>query len=191
MKISVALNRKSIKDAVKQIDYVKKMIPVMFDEFIEAVALWIIERANQYVYASDIGENVKIDITGGWYYDRTPTGMKIKNTSDKAVFVEFGVGIVGQGQPHPQSSVEGYQYNIGSKIIFDDSSWIFNVSSDDEIDIQSKFIVNRGNTSVRTRGQPALMYAYNAIVDARNELRKKNGGEIGSLWEKEKKRYLG
>lgn len=184
MKINVALNQQSIKAAIKQLRQAKKSISLAFEDFLEDVALWLIDRANMYLNASDIGENVKIDIRNAWEYERTDTGMKITNNAEQAAFVEFGVGMVGAQHQHINAHQTGYQYNIGSKIR-EDGTWIFNPASDEDIDIQGQYIINRGNTSVITRGQPAVMFAYNAIVDIRV------GDTLKNLWEKNKKRYIG
>ena len=134
MKINIELNRKSIEQAKKQLMYVKKILPQMQKEFLEYVAIWLINRANFYVNNADIGELVKLEITNGWEYDFTESGILIKNTTDKAVFVEFGVGVVGQSQAHPNATAEGYEYNMDSQSKSIDGSWTFFTNSE-ELDL--------------------------------------------------------
>ena len=196
MKITAELNRKSIQEAKNQLLYVKRVLPQMQRELLEDVALWIINRANMHLNNSDIGENVKIDIRNGWTYYFNETGIKIENTTEKAVFVEFGVGIVGQSNSHPQASAEGYEYNVESKAKQDDGSWHF-FSNEADLDLPRSAIdygLNGKGTQNRmaiyTRGAKGVWYAYNAIVDANMELAKANGGEIGSMWETIKRKYL-
>jgi hypothetical protein len=43
---------------------------------------------------------------------------------------------------------------------------------------------------VTTFGAKGVWYAYNAIVDAKMEIEKVGGGEIGKLWNDVKKRYI-
>ena len=62
--------------------------------------------------------------------------------------------------------------------------WIFNVKSDAEIDISQDYIINRGKTSVSTRGQPALLFAYNALVDI------KTSNKLEQLWNENYGRYV-
>lgn len=199
MKINIELNCKSIEQAKKQLLYVKKILPKMQKEFLEYVAMWLINRANTHLNNSDIGENVKIDIRNGWEYDFTPTGIKITNRTEKAVFVEFGVGVVGQGNAHPQASVEGYEYNVPSPYKYagkhhDDDTWRFIKQSTEDVDLPQgsyeTWQMGSGALKIITRGAKGVWYAYNAIVDAQMELAKANGGEIGELWEKVKKRYI-
>ena len=173
----------------------------MTKDFLEDVALWMINRANFHLNNSDIGENVKIDIRNAWVYDFTPTGIKITNDADKAVFVEFGVGIVGQSEAHPNANAEGYEYNVDSESKSADGAWSFYANSN-ELDLPQSALLahnwyngDRGKGKgqrlfIMTKGAKGVWYAYNAIVDARVELGKSNGGEIGALWEKVKREYI-
>ena len=113
-KITIELNTKSIKEARKYLLNLKKQIPKMQQEFLMAVAHWVTDRANDYISLSDIGSLVKDEIKGGWEYEPTANGVKIVNRTQKAVFVEFGVGVVGQSEAHPNASTEGYEYNVDS-----------------------------------------------------------------------------
>lgn len=196
MKINIELNQKSIQEAKRQLLQVKKVLPLMTRDFLEDVAMWVIDRANLHLNNSDIGENVKIDIRNGWVYNFTPTGIQITNSTEKAVFVEFGVGIVGQGQAHPQALAEGYDYNVDSK--YKDrkgtGTWVFKSTLMD-LDVPKdsvEFAYNAiGNDyAIVTRGTKGVWYAYNAIVDAQMELAKPNGGEIGALWDETKRKYI-
>lgn len=209
MKIEIALNKKSIQQARKQLLYIKKILPEMQKDFLEDVAMWLIDRANLHLNNSDIGENVKIDIRNGWEYNFTANGVKIVNNAQKqvtnfgtvplAVLVEFGSGIVGQSQAHPNATAEGYEYNVNSGHKSADGSWSFWLNSD-ERDLPMSAFEDFGTYDdhrkggkrmvVTTRGAKGVWYAYNAIVDARMELAKSGGGEIGALWDKVKKRYI-
>jgi hypothetical protein len=194
MKIDIQLNQKSIQEAKKKLLQVKKALPLAINDFLEDVALWLIDRANFHLNNSDIGENVKIEIRNGWVYNFTASGIKITNSTDKAVFVEFGVGIVGQADEHPQASTEGYEYNVTSP--YKDSkgsgTWIFKSKMQD-LDIpqsQADFIGDGTEYVVITKGTKGVWYAYNAIQDAKMELTRPNGGEIGALWDKAKRKYI-
>lgn len=198
-KIAIELNQKSIEQAKKQLIYVKKILPQMQKDFLEDVAMWLINRANTHLNNSDIGENVKIDIRNGWEYEFTTNGIKIINRTEKAVFVEFGVGIVGQSQSHPNASAEGYEYNMESPYKSADGSWSFWLNSN-ERDLPMSAFTDFGTYDdhrkggqrmvVTTFGAKGVWYAYNAIVDAQMELAKANGGEIGKMWEDIKARYI-
>lgn len=214
MKIEVGLNKQSIKNAIKQLNAIKKIVPTMQQEFLMEVAKWIVRQANGYIDKSDLGSLVKDKIKGGWDYEQTANGIKIinsanvektiggqKQTVPLAVIVEFGSGIVGQSQAHPNASAEGYEYNVdsGSKSI--DGYWTFYTNSN-ELDLPQSALLahnwyngDRGKGKgqrllIMTKGAQGVWYAYNAIVNAQNELAKANGGEIGKMWEDIKARYI-
>ena len=199
-KITVQLNKKSINEARKYLLNLKKQIPKMQQELLVAVAHWVTEKANKYIDLSDIGSLVKEQIKGGWEYQQTSNGIKIINSTEKAVFVEFGVGVVGQSQSHPNASAEGYQYNLESPYKSADGTWYFWTNSN-ELDLPLSAMEDiRGYDDHRgdkgksiifgTRGAKGVWYAYNAIVDAQTELAKSGGGEIGKMWEDIKARYI-
>lgn len=194
MKIKIKLNQKSIEQAKNKLLYIKNLFPQMQKDFLESVALWIIDKANFYIKNSDIGNNVKSDIQNSWISEISSNVVKIRNTSEKAVFVEFGVGVVGQGNAHPKATEQGYEYNMDSpyKDRKGNGTWLFK-SQMENLDIpqdQAEFIKDEGDYVVITRGTKGVWYAYNAIVDAQMELSKTNGGEIGALWNKINKRYI-
>ena len=192
MKINISLNPKSIENAIKQFQKAQTQLEtVMLKEFLLTCCTWIYDDANKNLMYSSIGENVKANIMTGW---QEPTirqeGKRmiatLKNTDDQAVYVEFGVGIVGQENAHERvkDGQVNYQYNIGTKINKETNQWIFNVSSDNDIDNQAEYIDKKTTNTVKTKGSPAVMYAYNACV---------NLDTIGfkAIWEQIKKRYWG
>lgn len=209
MKIEIGLNKQSIKNAIKQLNAIQKTVPKMQQEFLMEVAHWLTDRANDYIKNSDLGSLVKDQIRDSWSYEPTANGVKIVNNAQKqvanfgtvplAVLVEFGVGVVGQSQAHPNASAEGYEYNVDSGHKSADGSWQFWLNSD-ERDLPMNAFTDFGTYDdhrkggkrmvVTTRGAKGVWYAYNAIVDAQMELAKANGGKIGELWEKVKKRYI-
>lgn len=198
-KITIQLNTKSIKDTQKYLLNLKKQIPKMRQEFLMAVAHWVTARANTYINLSDIGSLVKDQIKGGWEYEQTPNGVKIINRTEKAVFVEFGVGVVGQSEAHPNASAEGYEYNLPSPYKYagnyhDDDTWRFTKQSTEDVDLPKDsyetWQMGSGALKIITRGAKGVWYAYNAIVDAQTELAKSGGGEIGKMWEDIKARYI-
>lgn len=211
-KITIELNTKSIKDARKYILNLKKKIPKMQQEFLMAVAKWIVKQADGYIDRADLGSDVKFDIKRNWHYEKTTNGVKIINNTNVerevrgqtetvplAVLVEFGSGVVGQSQSHPNANREGYQYNVPSPSKYagkyhDDDTWRFITYSRESIDLPQDsyetWQMGSGALKIITKGAKGVWYAYNAIVDAQTELSKANGGEIGKLWEDIKARYI-
>lgn len=216
-KIAIELNVKSINDARKYLLNLKKNIPKMQQEFLEEVAKWIVKQADDYIDNADLGSLVKNELHRGWDFENTANGIKIlnkanvektvdgkKQTVPLAIIVEFGSGVAGQSQAHPNATAEGYEYNMDSPSKSIDGSWTFFTNSE-ELDLPKDALLahnwyegKRGKGGekgkrllIMTRGAKGVWYAYNAIVDAQMELAKANGGKIGELWEKVKKRYIG
>ena len=182
MIITIGSDKKTLQEAKKKLQNIKKQIPQMIDEFYYSCYLKFVEYCRNYLFASTIGENIKSEIALGWEYQRTNSGATFINKTEKAVFVEFGVGVVGLDNYHSNAKKENYNYNIGSKINAD-GSWIFNVTDKSDIDIESGFILNETEHTVRTKGSPAVMYAFNALEDLRFEYPK--------IWENIKIKYWG
>lgn len=183
MRIKIELNKKSIANAINRLNNLKSQIDnEMLPEFFSECYRFFIDRCSDYLGVSSVGENVKDDINSSWHYEPTKNGAKIYNDSIKAVFVEFGVGMIGQENKHNNADSQGYKYNIGAKIN-DDGYWIFNATDDEEIDIQREFIENRTAHTVKTKGSPAIMYAYNALEDLRIQ--------CPIIWENIKIKYWG
>lgn len=141
----------------------------MIDVFFLSAYRYIIERANQYIDNSGIGQATKEQIKSGWQKSKvTKSGNEckfiIKNTDDSAAFVEFGVGIVGKGQPHISAKVSGYEYDIGKTDEY--GKWTFHESNKGELDIATEYITSKlPNDFYQTKGQPAVMYLYKACQD--------------------------
>ena len=196
-----SLNPASSKAALDQVLVYRKYFRKMMDELLEYVCEWIINRANDYIEMSGIGSLVKLDIRNAWSYAVINGNAVIENNADKAVFVEFGVGIVGENNPHPQSAEQSYQYNVPSESKLYDGSWYFWTNSN-ELDLPLSAVFDRRGFDdfrgrkrekgkrmvVGTQGAKGTMYAYNAIVDAQVELQKKNG-DFAIAWQKIKERY--
>ena len=205
MKIKVELKPKSIQEAIKKLQKAKYQSTKgnVIKEYLEYICEWIINKANWYLDNADLGELVKLQIRNAWQYDISGNGAKIRNNATMikrvggqteivptAVLVEFGVGIVGQQNKHPNSILAGYEYDLESSAKFENGAWGF-YTNEEDLDLPQSALVSkitfdtdhkRGRKGeggyrlyVSTRGTEGVMYLYNAIVDARNELEKPNG----------------
>lgn len=198
MKIPVSLNVKSINKAIEQLKKAKEQLQGdMMNDLLIGCYRWFIDKANGYLELTQIGENVKSGIMSSWSYIINEKTMTITNTHDKAVFVEFGVGIVGEQSKHKNAQEAGYKYNVSSSAKDENGTWHFWTNAPD-LDIpQSQLIssshiyrpetrkdgsVYRQRIYAETQGAESVMYAYNALVDLR---------EYGAkeIWEKIKLKY--
>lgn len=198
MKIPISLDVKSINNAIEQLEKTKKQLQgEIIDELLKGCYEWFVDKANQNLERTEIGGNVKSGIMSSWSYSIDGKTMTITNTHDKAVYVEFGVGIVGEQHKHKQAREAGYKYNISSPAKDENGAWHFWTNVPD-LDIpQSQLIggyhiyrpetrkdgsVYRQRVYAETQGAESTMYAYNALVD----LRDKGAKEV---WEKIKLKY--
>lgn len=201
MKIKVGLNQQSIKDALKTLKKAEKQLKgEMLNEFYKRCYDYFVSRANYYLLSSGIGDLVIAEIQSGWQYvpimnldiignniSTYKCGVKFINTAEKAVYVEFGVGIEGEENKHPNSTETNYQYNLPTKSKGADGSWQFK-AYEDELDIPQSAIVSSqtkadGRLKILTYGTEGVWYAFNALEDLR--LQYKN------IWQEIKQKYWG
>jgi hypothetical protein len=183
MKIKVQLSVKSVKNAIQRLEKRKKLLQSeeVWKEFLFGCCEELIRLANANIENYDIGVNVKNDIINSWEYASSFNGNKIvlRNKSEKGVFVEFGVGIVGEQEPHPLAAQEGYEYNVPSNAKdraalqgFEYGTWIFYKNAKD-LDLPSsalddRIIFNEPSRNsermlIRTKGTPATMFLFKAV----------------------------
>ena len=186
MSIELSLDEKSVKQLLENIKKIKKQVRTnLVKDLLIGCCEAIKRRSIEKLEILSIGSNVKNEIINHWHIsDVVRNTITLYNDSDKSVYVEFGVGKVGRENPHPESVSQNYQYDVDGKKL-EDRSWIFNVSSDDDIDIQAEFIDNRTTNTVRTKGSEATMFVYNAMRDFVDEK------EVYKIWDDVKKKYWG
>ena len=106
----------------------------------------------------------------------------------KAVYVEFGVGIVGASKKHPKATIEGYEYNVKSTSKLPDDSWMFSTTIED-LDLPQKdvYAYNGKNNElvIETKGTPATMFVYQSIIDF------KDRRLAQAIWQNIKAKYWG
>lgn len=126
----------------------------------------IIELSNHQLDLLDIGDNIKAEIKQGWEKPAIINNVAtVTNTADHAVFVEFGVGLVGSQNKHPMADTTNYQYDVNSEYKQADRSWTFILDEAEDLDISEKNIINKVGLTITTKGQEGHLFVYNAIVD--------------------------
>lgn len=163
----------SIKDAIKQIQQIEQKFQKNTKElFIVKCLLWIRDKANNYLSEIPMDGEVLSDIRAKWQIESiSKTKKRLVNYSNKATFVEFGVGIVAEKNPHPQAVVEGYEYNKPSNSKHSDGKWTFNARDKQyAIDLKEGYFgiyqrENSGKIVAVTKGSPANLFLYNAGMD--------------------------
>lgn len=122
-KIQMKLTTRSIDDVIKEVkkyrreadDKVKALIKELVNKGVEIAKAQV--RELDAVYTGQLEESIT-----GFFDEETGIGI-IRTDCPYAVYVEFGTGIVGQRNPHPEP-VEGWKYDINEH--GDKGWWYFN-----------------------------------------------------------------
>ena len=192
MKLEIGLSRESINKAIKALrNEEKRLNSQMIPDFLIECCKWFINRANKYLDKSQIGQNVVNGIKDSWSYSvlADKKTARVVNDNNKAVFVEFGVGLMGQSIPHPNAKSEGYIYDSHERTASGNPYWVFNVDSEEDVDMQQGYIFKNakdGGLWIITKGSWGELYAYRTLMDFSLEKKVLKG-----LWTKIKLRYWG
>jgi hypothetical protein len=194
MKIEMDIgNLSSIGRAIGKLKHIKKQLRVEIRiAFLVECCTWLQTRANEYLAQSSVGEAIKSEIMAGWEISQSLSGATLTNNSEHAVYVEFGVGIVGQKTPHPNSDDTGYMYNVPSEAkakYGNTGKWVFPFSDESGVDLPlDKYQVSgKGDKKfVITYGTNGAWYAYNALTDLAT-----NPQNLKLIWNKVLSQYLG
>ncbi|MGN0960780.1 MAG: hypothetical protein ACI4PF_01110 [Christensenellales bacterium] len=171
--ININFDTKSIKQAIKQVQNIKKKLSSeTIKVFLTKCLDWVKNRANEKLSNIQMDNRVIGDIQTNWNIEQVNQyKMRLVNTSDKAVYVEFGVGKVAEDSPHPKALDNNppYEYNINSGKKDKDGTWRFTLDEERGIDLVGEFyditIRKNGKRTVDTFGSPANLYLYNAAMD--------------------------
>jgi hypothetical protein len=188
MKKIFVLNEQSLKNTINSLELIKNKIQgEIFNDFYKRCYNFFVRQANYYLLSSGIGDLVIAEIQNSWSYKKLKKRFRIYNTAEKAVYVEFGVGVVGEENEHPNAENAKYKYNEPSDSKFIDGAWMFK-AYEDELDIPQKAIVSSmpkadGRLKILTYGTEGCFYAFNALDDLKLEIPK--------IWEEIKIKYWG
>lgn len=168
MDISVnILDLKSLENAIKKLKKYKESYEEMKTELLRRSCNWVRARALSHLGASGISPFVARDIddSANIIVDK---GVARLVYGDKAVWVEFGVGIEGKGTYKGEVDPR-YEYNKESDYKLIDGGWVFETDIE-YLDMPQDAIVSSmrkssGHTKILTRGTKGAMFLYNSIVD--------------------------
>lgn len=176
MKISIDYDIKSIDKAIKQIELYQKRLNSIIPTFFQQCADKIVSIANENLNTISLDYGIVAEIKNGWQPIRKDGDKYIlENISDRSVYIEFGIGQVGEEDPHPVAGRAGYLYNVPSNAKRFDfgegrTIWWFratngyiDILNNDKYRLDS--IRTRRGIVIKTAGQPATMFAFNALQD--------------------------
>lgn len=173
MKVRMNLSKKSIQSVIKKVEDLKKKAQTELPKvFLRKCVARIIELANQNLMATDVGFEVKNLIQNSWETSEIVNNkITLSNTAEfkkgenLAIFVEFGVGIVGQSNNHTMSGEAGYAYNVPSAAKDQHGNWFAYVDGENSMNIESDYYEKYDTPSgliIKTQGSPATMFLYKA-----------------------------
>lgn len=178
MKLKVALNSKSINALISQLNEIKTTIlPNMIEHFLTRCCEEIKIKANKNLETSGLGADVISEIQGQWSISVKGKNALLRNGEGRGYMVEFGVGEIGENNPHPKADLT-YAYNIPTDYKDQYGQWRFRVDSTQEIDLAVGFYkiveINEYETgesklTIKTKGSPPIMFLYNALLDFKTE----------------------
>lgn len=192
MKLTINLDSKSVQNAIKELYRARNKVWKALDELLALSCERLITLANQNLEWVEIGDMVKEKIKASWAYRVSNGVATLTNEYQKAVYVEFGTGVVGERNPHENAKEAGYDYNVDSPYKDEQGRWTFYTDYEDldiPMDALSDITVfrkdNASRMQIRTNGAPATMFVFNAIMRFKSEK------HAQQLWEQVKGKYWG
>jgi len=122
-KIKMRLTSRSIEEAIREVKQYKQQL----DEQVKALIRALVDKGVEIakVQVRELGAvytgQLEASITG-FFDEETGVGI-IRTDCPYAVYVEFGTGVVGQRNPHPEP-IEGWKYDVNEH--GDAGWWYFN-----------------------------------------------------------------
>lgn len=197
MKINISLNKKSIENAIEQIKAVQKKVQTDLPKvYLQKCVESIKAIANRNLSITNIGNEVKALIQTSWETSAIE-GNKItlsnnaeyESGKNLAVFVEFGVGRIGESKPHAVADEANYEYNVESMRKDPYDRWTYTLQGgEDRMNIESGYYEGRNNDKgfyFKTSGSPSTMFLYKAWKEF------ETSGLYKTLWEETKKEVIG
>jgi hypothetical protein len=174
--LSFSLTSSSIKKTIKKLSKFKDNFDIKVSElYLKKCCESIRDLADQYIGTTIEDVVLQDQIRSSWQYEVHGNSAKLINTSEKAVFLEFGFGIKGAESGYPQEyEPSQYQYDVESRYKSKkDRSWSFSLAEGEPLDVNEKNILKQWTTKggrlvILTRGQAPLLFVYNAVMNFRD-----------------------
>lgn len=108
-KITFSLNTASLDNAIEQLNAYQKKVETLGEKTTEKLTEMGERTAIEYALYMDAYDT-------GWLVssiisETKGTNGRVLATAPHAAFVEFGTGIVGRDEPHPEAFVQGWVYD--------------------------------------------------------------------------------
>lgn len=197
MRLNIELDKSSVNRTIKQINKLKKKISNDLHKlYLRKCVEWIKEQANSNLNSSAIGSETKALIQSSWAISYlSENAIRLSNTAkyedgkNIAVFVEFGVGVVGEQSKHTLAEEANYEYNVPSTAKTKRGYWAKTLDGgENSMNIESGYYYAKESESgftFLTKGSPATMFLYKAWKSFETL------GVYKTLWEEAKAEIIG
>lgn len=197
MRINIDFSKKSIENAIKQIKAVQKKVQKNLPRvYLQKCVEWIKAEADKNLWITDIGSSVKAKIQDSWKISKVvdnkivlSNNAQFESGKNLAVFVEFGVGIVGYENSHEMANKANYEYNVLTWSKDQEGKWAYTLDGGaSRMNIESRYyeaIGLNGDFQFVTKGSPATMFLFKAWKTF------ETSGAYKTLWEQAKAEVIG
>jgi len=158
-KITFGLSKREVADAIKQIEQIKRELPVKVKELVRRLT----EEGK--VIAKLKVEQMNAEYTGllkdqidGYFSESAGIGLIHTGSAWYAAFVEFGTGVVGQGSPHPVAEANGWRYDVNDH---GEAGWYYPTDDPNLI----RYTASDGKTFGWTKGMASRPFMYETAKD--------------------------
>lgn len=156
--IDMTLDRRSINNAIREIEECKRQLTEAMDALIRDLAEQGAQVARMQVTSFDAVDSGELEHSIYGYFDPASRIGYVIAGAAHAFYVEYGTGVVGADNPHPDPERAGWSYDVHGHGA---GGWIYDKGSDDTFGNRS---LNGGQGIRWTAGQPSRPFMYNTLV---------------------------
>lgn len=162
--IDMELTRRSIAKAIREIEDCQRQLTEAMNALIRKLAEEGAQVARMQVAGFDAVDSGDLEHSIYGYFDPASRIGYVIAGSAHAFYVEYGTGIIGAMEPHPEAAEAGWEYMVGDHITIGPGGhigWWYKKGSSD---IFSSPELGGDGEFRFTRGQPARPFMYNTLV---------------------------
>lgn len=165
------LDLRTVDKAIKQIEEYHKRVQKLIPEFLKRCAEAVRDLANRRLEGIGYDSELVSQIKNSWSIKDDDGIVTLVNLHDKAVYIEFGTGIMGETNSHEQASEAGYRYDVknhgikGWNFVYDPTVGLDVLGLEEENFTRLTKGKKAGMVIVHTIGTPASMFLYQAASD--------------------------
>lgn len=153
-KITFGLSKREVAEAIKEIEQIKRELPVKVKELVRRLTEEGKEIAKLKVKQLDaVYTGLLIDSIDGYFSESAGIGLIHTGNAWYAAFVEFGTGIVGKNSPHPVAEANGWKYDVNDH---GEAGWWYPTDDDNLI----RYTAPDGKTYGWTKGMASRPFMY-------------------------------